>query len=72
MGQQVDFPNKHSENTKKADPQLCSAVEKRTTSCNTQKLFSSLFNYVSETLAQGVERELYFAFLLSAFCSDYP
>ena len=44
--------------------------EKRTISCNTQELFSSLFNYASETLAHRVEWEPYFAFLLSAFCSD--
>jgi len=44
--------------------------KKITISCNTQELFSSLFNYASETLARRVEWEPYFAFLLSAFCSE--
>ena len=61
----------HTEGTPRKQTLSYVLQEKKITiSCNTQELFSSLFNYASETLARRVEWEPYFAFLLSAFCSE--
>lgn len=64
---ELKFIATHRENTRK----LCSMVEKKNHVMQHTEPgnFSSLFNYVLETLAQGVEREweLFCAYLLSAF-----
>lgn len=58
----------HTQNTKKADPQLCSTVEKRTISCNTHNQETLFFSVQLCTRNLGPGSRAGAVFLIPAFC----